>query len=99
MDGRAVGQPGRQVNCRSQGFFVYPRGSDVWTQCCACGAQEDAKIRRTTQRQQAGTGALACERCNGAMFALYEEGNEVQTKCLNDQCGYFMALGVGKSLR
>ena len=87
------------MQCRSQQFFVYPRGNDVWTQCTACGKHEDARLRRTAQRQQAGTGAIACERCGTAMFALYEEGNEVQTKCLSEPCGVFMPLGVGKSLQ
>ena len=44
----------------------------------------------------AASGALACERCHGAQFALYDDGNEVQTKCANAQCGFFAPLGVAK---
>jgi hypothetical protein len=96
IDGTAVGQPGQQVKCRSQQFFVYPRGAEVMTHCCGCGGQEDAGLRRTAERQVAPSGAIACERCGGAAFMLYDDGNEVQTKCANAQCGVFAPLGVAK---
>jgi len=96
IDGAAVGQPGQQTQCRSQNFLVYPQGADVQTQCGGCGGREDARLRRTAQRHMGANGAIACERCGNAWFALYEEGGEVQTKCLNDRCGYFLPLGVGK---
>lgn len=96
IDGASVGQPGQQVKCRGQHFFVYPRGTGIWTQCCTCGGQEDAGLRRNAERQVAGSGAVACERCGGAPFALYDDGNEVQTKCANPQCGVFVPLGVAQ---
>jgi hypothetical protein len=98
IDGRAVGQPGQQVQCRGQEFHVFPRGNDVWTQCVGCRAQEDARIRRTTNVGVVqGNGVLGCPHCNGNRFAIYDAGNEVQVKCA--QCGGWMDVGVGKSLQ
>lgn len=97
LDGRAVGRPGEQVACRATDFDLWIRGAQVMHGCPTCGAHSALALRRTAQRRQGPHGQLQCAHCGHGRFRLYDDGNEIETRCA--QCGAPEPLGVAAHRR